>query len=134
MAQFTTLKYAFDSTSLKWSRTIILTLKKADTTSNFNATSIIKPYKENIMDSFNIKKLEIFPCESADSLTVNIFNPNPSPLNGSIKVLNTYGTTTIINQPILANNSIDFRLLAIGYYLLQIDINGQLRTYKVLKN
>lgn len=130
-AQFTSVKYDFDSTDSKWNKTILFTLNTSDT-----STLLIRPFKESLLDSFGIKKIEIFPNKTSDSLNlkVNINSTTETPLLGGIKLLNILGTITYRNQAILPRNNIYFSLLANGYYLLKIELNGQLRTYKVLKN
>ena len=130
-AQFTSVKYDFDSSDIKWNKTILFTLNTSDT-----STLLIRPFKESLLDSFGIKKIEIFPNKTSDSLNlkVNIISTIETPLLGSIKLLNLLGTTTYRNQAILPRNNLYFSLLATGYYLLRIELNGQLRTYKVFKN
>jgi hypothetical protein len=131
IAQFTSVKYEFDSSDAKWNKTILFTLNTSDT-----STLLIRPFKESLLDSFGIKKIEIFPNKTSDSLNlkINIISTIETPLLGSIKLLNLQGTTTYRNQTILPRNNLYFSLLANGYYLLRIELNGQLRTYKIFKN
>jgi hypothetical protein len=102
-----------------------------DTTS---AATIVKPIRESLADSFGIKEIVIFPNPTFNLLKVNIVSAFVTPLAGTIKVMNTLGSTQYINQPVQASNEIDFSLLAAGYYLLKIEVNGEVKTYKILKN
>ncbi|MES2382149.1 MAG: T9SS type A sorting domain-containing protein [Bacteroidota bacterium] len=131
--QFTTVKYAYDANGNRWNRSILFTLNKMSPSDTIT-TSVHKPFKESVLDSFGIKEIVIFPNPTLDMVKVNIVSAFASPLTGTIKVFNTLGTTQYINQTIQLNNDIDFTLLAAGLYILKIEVNGQVKTYKVLKN
>jgi hypothetical protein len=136
LAQYTAVKYLYDANGNRWNRTIMqeITLgKKSGGDTTGKKTVITEVTKERLLDSFGIKEIVIFPNPTIDLLKVNIESAFKTPLSGKIKVFNMLGTTQFLEQTLTESNDIDFSLLASGYYLLVIEVNGQVKNYKVFK-
>lgn len=134
-AQFTNVHYNYDANGNRWQRTIEFTMNKTnplDTTGY--SKSISKPFKETVLDSFGIKEIVVFPNPTFEKLKVNIISTYATPLVGTIKVFNVVGSTQYFSQSLVVNNEIDFSTLAAGSYMIKIEVNGKVKTYKVVKN
>jgi hypothetical protein len=135
MAQFTNVRYNYDANGNRWQRLIEFSLNKTnplDTTGYFK--SINNPYKETILDSFGIKEIVIFPNPTFEKVKVNIISSFATPLSGTIKVLDLLGSTQYFTQALVVNNEVNFSTLAPGVYLLWVEVNGKVKTFKVIKN
>jgi anaerobic ribonucleoside-triphosphate reductase len=135
-AQYTAVKYLYDANGNRWNRTIVqeITLgKKSGGDTTGKKTVITEVTKERLLDSFGIKEIVIFPNPTINVLKVNIESAFKTPLSGKIKVFNMNGTKQFSEQTISASNDVDFSSMASGYYILKIEVNCQVKNYKVLK-
>jgi hypothetical protein len=135
MAQFTNVRYNYDANGNRWQRLIEFSLNKTnplDTTGY--SKSINNPYKETILDSFGIKEIVIFPNPTFEKVKVNIISTIATPLSGTIKVFDILGSTQYFTQSLVVNNEVNFSTLAAGTYMLRIEVNGNIKIFKVIKN
>ena len=129
------LNYEHDANGNRFKRTWgIMEYGKMNPFDTIGKTPPAKIIKESLSDSFGIKEIVIFPNPTYNTLNVNIVSAFISPLVGTIKVLNIIGSTQYISQAVMANNEIDLSLLAAGHYVLRLEVNGEIKTFKVIKN
>jgi hypothetical protein len=134
IAQFSNINYDYDATGNRWKRYITFSMNKTIAFDTTHKTASSTVYRESLLDSFGLKEIVVFPNPTTDIIRVDIVSHFNNSLSGSIKIFNAAGTNQLQSQSILFNNSVDLTLLATGMYVMRIDINGQIRTYKVLKN
>ena len=132
---FTTVNYTYDNAGNRWKRNIQFTVNKRDTSQHPDtATSNkLKPYKENVADSFSIKQVIIYPNPTDGLLKLDIQGALLIPLVGEIVIMASDGSTVLTSQVMGEHNDIDLSPFADGNYWLNISINGEKRSYSLVK-
>lgn len=136
MAQqpFSKVKYIYDANGNRWQRLPEINLWQNNTDSLKYNKAVANPVKESILDSSGIKSIVIFPNPTFDKLQINISSDNPTPLIGTIKVFNVSGSSQLLSQTLALNNEVNFTSLAAGSYMLKVEVNGNIKVFKVIKN
>lgn len=136
MAQqpFSKVKYLYDANGNRWQRITEINLWQNNADSSTYTKAVTNPVKESVLDSFGIKSITIFPNPTFDKLEINIATDNPIPLLGTIKVFNVTGSSQLLSQTLAINNEVNFTSLSAGAYMLKVEINGNIKVFKVIKN
>jgi len=81
----------------------------------------------SLSDVNNLKKIRVYPNPTKGLLYIGTNNNNHKV---DVKVYNIQGVNVLSASNV---NKIDLKNLEVGIYILRIDLDGKIETYKILK-
>jgi hypothetical protein len=89
--------------------------------------------EEKYLESVDGINVLLFPNPTSTILNIQLENFDPE-TSGSVKIVNLDGRVVYTIEEIGGNNQLDVSTLPNGTYILQLQINAKLKTWKLIKH
>ena len=119
------LSYAYDAAGNRTSRTIVLGTRSADVTAN-KTDSVF--FEEMLAE----KQIKIYPNPVEFELTISI-DGYESAMRGEYSLFNITGAMLLRNRISGTTTHVDMSRYSKGTYILNIQLNGQPTSWKIIK-